>query len=190
MQRLLLLGRCALYDGTIVGYVTVLVVQGLNDGAVAGQSMSKAHRRPSQRPLMPHTCILTVEIDVSYLVLEMDEQRNRIRVVGWRWRWPAAATTCNKRSQRQPGPVPPPPKRSYRFSRFILAMQAKAKNNGATSWIDCYFSSYTRPVRSECLLCCGCRFDWASRGSICCPQCHFHPKNDAIKKSQAWKRRR
>ena len=77
------MGRCALYEGTIVGYVTVvLVVQGLDDGAVAGQSMSKAHRRPSQRPLMPHTCILTVEIDVSYLVLEMaDEQRaNGIRV--------------------------------------------------------------------------------------------------------------
>ena len=29
---------------------------------------------------MPHTCILTVEIDVSYLVLEMDVQRNGIRV--------------------------------------------------------------------------------------------------------------
>ena len=89
MQRLLLLGRCALYEGTIVGYVTVLVVQGLNDGAVAGQSMSKAHRRPSQRPPMPHTCILTVEIDVSYLVLEMaDEQRNGIRVA-----WPQKIAT-------------------------------------------------------------------------------------------------
>ena len=176
MQRLLLLGRCALYEGRIVGYV--LVVQGLHDGAVAGQSMSKAHRRPSQRPPMPHTCILTVEIDVSYLVLEMDEQRaeqrNGIRV----------AT-----KDRNVSLVPSRPRQKDldRFSRFILA---KAKNNGATSWIDCYFSSYTRPVRSECLLCCGCRFDWASRGSICCPQCHFHPKKDAIKKSQAWKRRR
>ena len=98
MQRLLLLGRCALYEGTIVGYVTVLVVQGLNDGAVAGQSMSKAHRRPSQRPLMPHTCILTVEIDVSYLVLEMDEQRNRIRVVGCRVAMAMAAATIKDRN--------------------------------------------------------------------------------------------
>lgn len=112
---------------------------------------------------------------ILVLGLEMAaEQRNGIRV----------AT-----KDRNVSLVPSRPRQKDldRFSRFILA---KAKNNGATSWIDCYFSSYTRPVRSECLLCCGCRFDWASRGSICCPQCHFHPKKDVIKKSQAWKRRR